>query len=169
MIVAATGHRPDKLGGYGIGPATHRLQLARAWLEVVRPTRVISGMALGWDQAWAQAAVDLGIPFVAAVPFAGQEQAWPPLSQDAFARLLRAAAEVVIVSPGGFSGAAMQVRNEWMVDRCDLVAALWDGSPGGTANCVRYAERVGRPIVNLWPGWLKLIDVADNNKVSYPQ
>jgi hypothetical protein len=169
MIVAATGHRPDKLGGYAPAWSERRLILARRWLEVVRPERVISGMALGWDQAWAQAAVDLGIPFVAAVPFAGQERAWPPLSQDAFARLLARAAEVVIVSPGGFSGRAMQVRNEWMVDRCDLVAALWDGSSGGTANCVHYAERVGRPIVHLWGSWVKLIDGHDNNKVSYPQ
>lgn len=169
MIVAATGHRPDKLGGYGIVPATRRLILARSWLEVVRPSRVISGMALGWDQAWAQAAVDLGIPFVAAVPFVGQERAWPPMSQAAFGYLMQRAAEVVIVSSGGYSVAAMHARNHWMVDHCDLLVALWDGSDGGTAGCVRYAQRVGRPMVNVWDGWLKLIDGPDNNKVSYPQ
>lgn len=156
MIVAATGHRPDKLGGYAIGPATQRLILARRWLEVVRPSSVISGMALGWDQAWAQAAVDLGIPFVAAVPFIGQEKAWPPMSQFAFEQLLKCAAEVVIVSRGGYSVRAMHARNEWMVDHCDLLAALWDGTSGGTDGCVAYAAKVGRPMVNLWPGWLQL-------------
>lgn len=169
MIVAATGHRPAKLGGYGPDAARRRLVLARSWLEVVRPTRVVSGMALGWDQDWAQAAVDLGIPFVAAVPFIGQERAWPELSQRTFAVLLARAAEVVIVSPGGYSPGAMHARNHWMVDRCDLLAALWDGSSGGTADCVGYAERVGRPMVNLWPSWCKLIDARDNNKVSYSQ
>ena len=33
---------------------------------------------------------------------------------------------------------------------CDLVLAFWDGSSGGTGNCVRYAGKVGKPIENLW-------------------
>lgn len=169
MIVAATGHRPDKLGGYAPAWSERRLILARRWLEVVRPSRVISGMALGWDQAWAQAAVDLRIPLVAAVPFIGQERAWPAMSQVGFEQLLKRAAEVVIVSPGGYSVAAMHKRNEWMVDHCHLLAALWDGTSGGTAGCVQYARKVGRPMVNLWDNWIKLIDAPDNNKVSYPK
>ena len=27
----------------------------------------------------------------------------------------------------------------------------WDGSDGGTANCVRYAEKVGRPLLRINP------------------
>jgi len=44
----------------------------------------------------------------------------------------------------------MQTRNIWMVDNCDLVLALWDGSDGGTGNCIKYANKIGKPIVNLW-------------------
>lgn len=91
------------------------------------------------------------------------------MSQAAFGFLMQRAAQVVIVSSGGYGVEKMQVRNEWMVDHCDLLVALWDGSSGGTGNCVRYARRVGRPTVNLWPGWIKIIDAHDNNKVSYPQ
>jgi hypothetical protein len=40
-----------------------------------------------------------------------------------------------------------------MVDHATLIAALWDGSSGGTASCVRYFEEVGKPCVNLWPRW----------------
>jgi hypothetical protein len=40
-----------------------------------------------------------------------------------------------------------------MVDHGTRVAALWDGSSGGTGNCIRYARRVGRPFDNLWLDW----------------
>jgi uncharacterized phage-like protein YoqJ len=90
------------------------------------------------------------VPLVAAVPFEGQERKWPEESRNLFRRVLNAAAEVVCVSEGGFSARAMQARNEWVVDRCDALAALWNGSGGGTANCVFYAVKVGRPVLNLW-------------------
>ena len=62
-------------------------------------------------------------------------------------------AEVVFVSEPGYAAWKMQVRNKWMVDNSDLVLALWNGTDGGTANCVRYAEKVGKPITNLWERW----------------
>ena len=43
-----------------------------------------------------------------------------------------------MVSNGPYTSAAMQVRNEWMADHCDVLLALWNGTPGGTANCLRY-------------------------------
>ncbi|WP_188052008.1 hypothetical protein [Azospirillum sp. Sh1] len=52
----------------------------------------------------------------------------------------------------------MNTRNEWMVDHSDRLLALWDGSQGGTANCVRYARGLGRPIDNLWSEWEKFTD-----------
>jgi uncharacterized phage-like protein YoqJ len=110
-------------------------------------------MALGWDMALAEAAVELGIPFVAAVPFEGQESAWPPASQVDYRNLLGMASEVKIVCPGKYAAYKMQVRNQWMTNNCDLLLVLWDGSPGGTGNCVRYAEKIGRPMINLWANW----------------
>lgn len=151
MIASFTGHRPDKLGGYG----THEplTALATWWLEALQPDTVISGMALGWDQAVAEAATRLGVPWCAAVPFEGQENRWPDASRAQYQRLLARAGSVVIVSPGGYSARKMHWRNEWMVDQSDLLCALWDGSDGGTGACVRYAERVGRLWVNLWSEW----------------
>lgn len=43
----------------------------------------------------------------------------------------------------------LQKRNEWLVDRVDTLLAVWTGRPGGTANCVRYAERVGKPVIRV--------------------
>ena len=152
MIVAVTGHRPQKLGGFTNQTFNALTDLARDWLRVNQPSKVISGMALGWDQALAQASVDLGIPLIAAVPFEGFESRWPITSQKAMARLLDQADEVEVVHlyPGN---TALQLRNEWMVDRADKMLALWDGSWGGTFNCIKYAVKCGRPIENLWSRW----------------
>lgn len=151
LIAAGTGHRPDKLGGYGAA-ADRRLTLfARSVLGVVRPSGVISGMALGWDMALAEAALDLGIPLLAALPFRGQEARWPEASQARYRGLLARTFRVEVVCEDGYSAWKMQARNEWMVDRCHVLLALWDGSSGGTANCVRYARRVERPRLDLWP------------------
>lgn len=150
MIVAGTGHRPDKLGGYGKSVKARLEVLAIDWITLHKPTQIISGMALGWDQALAEAALELNIPLIAAVPFEGQEMAWPRESQERYRELLAGAKEVKIVSKDGYAAWKMQRRNEWMVDRCELLLALWDGSSGGTANCIRYARQQVTPIYNLW-------------------
>jgi uncharacterized phage-like protein YoqJ len=148
MIYAGTGHRPNKLGGYSVEVNRKLLDVARRNLDGC--TMVISGMALGWDTALAHAARMEGIPFIAAVPFKGQERLWPKPSQDGYHDLLRAAKEVVYVCEDGYAPWKMQIRNQWMVDHCDVVLALWDGSSGGTGNCIQYVEKVGKPIKNVW-------------------
>jgi uncharacterized phage-like protein YoqJ len=45
--------------------------------------------------------------------------------------------------------ASYQRRNEFMVDAADVLAAFFDGSPGGTANCVLYASKVGKKVVRF--------------------
>lgn len=160
MIVAGTGHRPDKLGGYGDDVLKQLYRFACREIERNRPSKIISGMALGWDTALAMAALQLKVPLVAAIPFEGQESQWPEPSQKRYRAILERA-KVHVVCPGGYSPAKMQERNEWMVDRCDILWALWDGSTGGTANCVRYADQRQQstglfpPIVliNLWSAW----------------
>lgn len=165
MIVAATGHRPNKLGGYGNRVGLALGGLATEYLAQTRPDKVIVGMALGWDQAVAGAAVATGVPFVAAIPFEGQERIWPAEAQERYQRLLDAAESVEVITVGQVFGqqvnAAMQARNEWMVDRADRIVALWDGSWGGTMNCVRYAEKRGVPIDNLWQRWSLPIELRE--------
>lgn len=155
MIIAGTGHRPDKLGGYGqmLGLA----DFADEQIKLIKPSLIISGMALGWDQALAYAAIQNSIPFIAYVPFAGQENAWPQESKDRYHRFLRRASEVKIICEGGYAPWKMQVRNQAMVDDCDSVLALWNGSAGGTGNCIKYANKVSKEIINLWPEYQKII------------
>ena len=151
-VIAATGHRPDKLGGYDQKTRRALGALAVEFLHERRPAKVISGMAIGWDMAVAAAAVTLGIPFVAAVPFADQALRWPIESQDRYHRLLAQAHSVEYISMG-YSAKAMQLRNEWMVNSADEMMALHDGSWGGTFNCLEYARKRGVPVTNLWDRW----------------
>jgi uncharacterized phage-like protein YoqJ len=148
--IAGTGHRPGKRFDYSEETFEDLVATASAWLKNNRPDTVISGMALGWDQALAVAAVRLGIPIHAYIPFIGQADAWPKPAVERYWRLLEQCAEKVTVCLGGYAPEKMQRRNEAMVDACDTVLALWDGSPGGTGNCVRYAEKTGKPVVNVW-------------------
>ena len=150
MIIAGTGHRPNKLGGYSKQASRRIYDVAKHYLDTMEPDGVISGLALGWDMELAEAALDLCIPLTCAIPFAGQESRWPKESQDRWNKIVKHATYTHIVSEGGYAPWKMQTRNIWMVDNCDLVLALWDGSDGGTGNCIKYANKIDKPIVNLW-------------------
>lgn len=154
-IITVTGHRPDKLGGYDNCRAEGRLYaFAMEALIKYAPDCVITGMALGFDIAIAAACTTLKIPFVAAIPFYGQACKWPIYAQERYLFYVDKATVVHVVNssddwmPGYF-----QDRNKWMIDRCYLVLALWNGSRGGTANCIKYAESKGVQVNNLWKDW----------------
>lgn len=157
MIISGTGHRPNKLGGYSKENLYYLIQVARHHLlkhndEV---ESVISGMALGWDTAIALAAIKLKIPLVAAVPFQGQEKRWPEESQVIYKKILDKASKVVTISKGDYKQEFLQIRNEWMVDNSDLILACWDGTSGGTRNCIRYALKQDKKIENCYETYLK--------------
>lgn len=161
MILAGTGHRPDRLGGYdNERAAKNLLTLCRIALENLKPDEVISGMAQGFDTALAISAIKLRIPFTAAVPFRGQEDTWPQLAQENYHWVLKQAKVVIYVSQGGYSAGKMHARNAWMVRRCDKLLALYNGSSlGGTSNCIMYAERVDKEIIHLWQDWLAMTEL----------
>jgi uncharacterized phage-like protein YoqJ len=152
LVVALTGHRPHKLNNEydRSGPVSSYIKdEIYKFLRMFEPETVISGMALGCDTMIAEIALqeDYVKKLIAAIPFVGQESRWPPNSQDQYRAILAdPKVEKVIVCEGGYSASKMQIRNKWMVDNCDSLIAVWDGSPGGTANCVQYAIDVDRDL-----------------------
>jgi uncharacterized phage-like protein YoqJ len=153
MIIAFTGHRPQKLGGFKL-PNPIYINVCRQieqTLKDLKPEKVISGMALGVDQWAAIISYRLGIPFIAAVPFIGQESVWANESKKIYNKLLSKAVEKVIVSDGEYSAQKLQIRNEWMVDHCDKLIGIWDGTPGGTGNCIKYAKLKNKEIIFINP------------------
>lgn len=151
MIIAGTGHRTEKLFPDAEDPYSSELfddLMVVIQEEIPEETElIISGMALGFDQALAATAFMVGIPFIAAIPFKGFHETWPIGSRNRYASILENASQVVEVSYGDYKPWKMQRRNEWMVDRCDTLLAMWDRKPnGGTYNCIKYAMKMGRDI-----------------------
>jgi uncharacterized phage-like protein YoqJ len=155
-IICGTGHRPNKLGGYSIEVFNKLVEVIEEFLTKHRPKMIISGMAIGFDQALVQAAMNLGVPFIAAIPCNNQDITWPQHVKERYAYMLSKAEKIHQVCKGGYQPIKMQIRNEWMVDNAHFVLALWDGSSGGTGNCIKYANRksVNKPIINLWSSWV---------------
>lgn len=158
MIVAITGHRPDKLGTSqfsGYAPEnplrTWIKDRLRARLKQLRPLYGITGMALGVDQDFAEICIELKIPFIAAVPFIGQERQWPLQSRERYRELLAQAYDIEIVCAGGYERWKMLARNQWMVDHCNALLAVFDGTAGGTASTVLYANSVQREVYRIDP------------------
>lgn len=159
MIIGCTGYRPDKLPdketGYSLPNSTY-LKVCRETEKIFRelkPEKIITGMALGFDQYVAFIAHKLKIPFLAAIPFQDQEIKWSKNSKEIYYKLLSLAKEQVIVSPGEYSIEKMQVRNKFIVDNCDVLLACINENEtsGGTFNCVKYARSVGREIIFIRP------------------
>lgn len=154
MKIAITGHRPNKLFyDYNLKSSFVKKikEKIEKFLEEKKPDYVMSGMALGIDTLFALIALEKEIPLIAAIPFEGQETVWPKESQDLYKKILDQCYEIKIVSEGGFSSDKMMKRNKWMVNNCDILIAVWNGSPGGTANCIRYARLIHKEIfyINL--------------------
>ncbi len=157
MTYSGTGHRLNKLGGYDPEIYVNLINFLTKELSTLKPipTKLILGMAIGFDQACARAAINLTLPFEAAVPFVGQEKLWPKSSQQEFYDLLELAATVTIVSEGIYHPSKMIIRNHYMVDHSQKLISLYNGDKnGGTFECVKYAEKQCKEIINLYDKYL---------------
>jgi uncharacterized phage-like protein YoqJ len=170
-----TGHRPNKLGGYDWNnPIMQKLK--NQLLNVINTlvirhgiTRFISGGALGTDQAafWCVHLMKQKHPYIqniVAVPFEKQDQYWRNEHKYWYRKMLEKADEVVYVDTledyrdpqvpiGEYSKQKMHKRNEYMVDHSGIIVAVFDGSKGGTYQCLYYARTsyVNQPIWLLNP------------------
>lgn len=154
MQLGVTGHRLSKLGmGYTIPNAMYSriLQESEQIILTIKPDKIITGMCIGYDQIIAELALKLNIPFVAAIPFVGQELLWPKDIQECYRSLLAQAEHIEVVNPGGFASWKMQARNKWIVDHSDVLLALFAGIKGGTYNCIEYAKEIQKPIKIIDP------------------
>jgi uncharacterized phage-like protein YoqJ len=173
LVIAGTGHRPPRLGlSYDADSNMILTAFARASLErllkgEIAISEVVSGMAQGWDQCLAHAAIQLKIPVVAALPFEGQESKWPEQGRHRYRCLLKRASHVEVVGKASSKKAYID-RDHWMVNRAAMadshggvgsVLALWDGGAyGGTHETVQYANRQKVQVTNVWDSWQKFLD-----------
>lgn len=159
--IAWTGHRPEKLGGYSRSNPIYISVRDRMKNKIEQATKTfgevqwITGGALGVDQMAAELLSEMGLSYIVAAPCHRLSDPWPPHAQKHYNEICRNADPelaqllcgdksvrqgVVYVHDGPYTGPSlMQDRNKWMVDNADFLIAVWDGTPGGTANCLRYA------------------------------
>ena len=158
-IMAFTGHRPDKLGNeYGSqamsGPVSRAVwDIFRDQFEEFGVDATISGLALGTDMLGLDASLSSDIDAYAAIPFKGQDRLWPTKSRERYNSLIQCVSGIYVVDigkwvtldefkelkPTAFTGNKMQKRNRWMVTNSHILSGIYDGSTGGTANCINFA------------------------------
>lgn len=144
-VVALTGHRPEKI------PFKLRLeQWTQFYLGCSKADVVITGMAAGFDLWAGKVALDMNIPIICAKPWTTHMPRKG--DEDLYAELINNAKDVVVVTevdkyPGAW---VYNARNKWMVDQADKGLACWDGSPGGTKNCLEhfYKQNKNTLIIN---------------------
>ena len=156
MILSVTGHRPPKLCGYSTKCRDKLFEFAVEILDNMEPELVYTGMALGWDQAIADACRWNGIAYKAVIPFKGFESRWPDFSKEIYYRLLEDSDEVIYIHDTfEYDPEFMIDRNIYMVDHSKLLLALYNGDKeGGTYNTFKYALSTGIEIKNVWSAWL---------------
>lgn len=127
--VAFTGHRTYR------GAAADALRRTVGELYARGFRTFLSGMAVGFDLAAAEAVLELrervpGVRLVAAVPFRGQEMRFSPADRERFRRVLAEADSVEVLAPAYHRG-CYAVRNDFLVYNARVLVAWYDGSPGG--------------------------------------
>ena len=157
LRIGVTGHReladPDALApaiDEAIQALTERVLGAQADPSLL----IISALAEGADrlvarQVLARPAAELEV--VLPLPVHEYLRDFPAeASKDEFTELLGRAARVWQAPPGGSREEAYERAGRHMVDRADMIIALWDGQPprgrGGTASIVSYARDQGVPV-----------------------
>lgn len=160
MFMFVTGHRPDKLGGWESFNFDRLTQFAEKHIRELTDKHSVDswfiGMALGWDMACAQACANLGIPYFATIPMIDQPKMWRSADTEKWTELCRRSRRVIIVSDPGYDSTKMMIRNRYMVNRSQMGLSLWDGSKGGTGNCVAHAKSLGKEVINVWGDYVKI-------------
>jgi len=138
----------------------------------------ITGMAMGVDQWAGEIVAELknnydDIKLIAAIPFVNQSSVWVSSSQQSWQKLLAQCDEIYVVDrnpdiifslesllsesrtpstdPKYLISKKLNDRNKFMVDKADCLLAIWRHTPGGTGNCVQYAQSKGKKIITYNP------------------
>jgi ribonuclease HI/uncharacterized phage-like protein YoqJ len=149
-LVAAFGHRPPELGGYGENPVAagvrDRLaEILAAKKEMHPDLWLLTGLLLGAEQLAAEAARTAGVPYVAVQPYPAPERQWPHAAQDHYAELIRHAGAAVLLertvpdSKQKFC-AALARRDAWLAKHADEALVVWDGKDPALGKLVRSLE-----------------------------
>lgn len=158
VTVAISGHRP---GSKYPARALARTALISTLGALPKPLVLISALAEGADRDAAEAALTLGGALHVLTPFdheAYKKDFADPQSLAAFDALIAKASQVETLASeieaegvhGDKRRAAYAAAGLAMLDRADLLVAVWDGAPGpygGTSTIVAAARARAKPVI----------------------
>ena len=135
--IVVFGHRPTELGGYDANPIADavRAQMVKilaAKAEMFDDLVVVSGLRLGAEMLGGEAAVEVGVPLVAVLPYPRPESVWPEASRVRFRQLTDAARDVITLekkepTSKQKAGAALARRDAWLARNAAEALLVWDG------------------------------------------
>lgn len=153
MIAGITGHQhlEDSLGWDWV-----RREIVAILRKVPSPLLGVTSLAVGADQLFAEIVLQLGGTIEAVIPIPDYERTFKSSSDMAtYLRLKNAASRLEILESSFPDEIAFLEAGKRVVDRCELLIAVWDGLPshglGGTADVVNYAILTGRKWIHLNP------------------
>jgi hypothetical protein len=116
----------------------------------------LSNLAAGADQLFARSVLSVGGRLRVIIPCANYETTFENARDHSeYENLLEAAESRVRLDYERPSEEAFMAGGRAVVDRCDILLAVWDGKPagglGGTADVVAYARENGRSVEVIWP------------------
>ena len=157
-----TGHRPKGFPfKYGIDIQKHSayMQALKEKIELAINdygiTHFISGMAIGVDLDFAETVLKLRnkypITLECAIPCPNQTLKWNDTDKLRYKCIINSADKISIIEKR-YTPECMLKRNRYMVDKSELLIAVFNGiEQGGTWHTINYARKTGTAIefINL--------------------
>ena len=149
-LLAVIGHRPPELGGYDANPVSDAVRAKLA--EVLAAKRqvdpdlvVLTGLGLGAEQLAAEAAAEVGVPYVAVLPYPDPDSQWPSSSRKAFRAVVEGAQSTVVLqakppATKQLAGMALRRRDAWLARHAQEAIAVWDGADPALGRAVRSLQ-----------------------------
>jgi len=157
MICCVTGHRPSGFP-FARDPNTlpffnYSQALQEELISLINQgyTHFITGMAEGADLDFAQTIIFLqdcyeNLVIEAAYPYPPHTvKVWTKYQEDK--EFVAENCNIKHVVSDHYYKGCMHKRNQYMVDKADIVLAIWNGKQsGGTWNTIKYAQSKNKPI-----------------------
>ncbi len=153
-----TGHRPKSLPwGYNEKGNEYKQFIKR--LKDALNTLInegvglfISGMAQGFDIIAAETIIELKkkhptIKLECAIPCLNQHVGWSKGYKERYKKVLEQADSVTYVSQCNYFTGCMRKRNRYMIEKSTHLIALYNGTKGGTAQTIEFANKKNVAII----------------------
>jgi hypothetical protein len=116
----------------------------------------VTSLAAGADQLFADVVLEIGGQLHVVLPCAGYETTFERTAEvEHFRQILSRATRVEQLEFPAPSEDAFLAAGRRIVELSDEMIVAWDRQPakgkGGTADIVRYASSLGKPVYNVWP------------------